>query len=70
LLWRTKHAFGWATRVAAGAGRAFDYVLVAGGVALLLTSDAWSGIWLALMGGFLVQAATAEARQTPPPRHA
>jgi Zn-dependent protease len=70
LVWRTKHDYGRATRVATGSGRALGYLLIAGGVALLFTRDTSGGIWLALVGWFLVQAATAESRQPPPLRPA
>jgi hypothetical protein len=58
-----KGDFGSATRIAAGVGRAFGYLLIAAGVALVVTGNAWGGVWLALIGWFLVQAATAEGRQ-------
>ncbi len=63
-LWRVEGNRASATRVAAAIGRVFGYLLVAGGIALLFTgTDAWSGVWLTLVGWFLVQAATAESRQ-------
>jgi len=65
-LWRVEGNREWATRVAAGIGRAFGYLLVVGGIALVFTNgDTWTGVWLALIGWFLVQAASAEARQAP-----
>jgi Zn-dependent protease len=70
LVWRTKHDYRRATRVATGSGRALGYLLIAGGVALLFTRDTSGGIWLAFVGWFLVQAATAESRQPPPLRPA
>lgn len=66
LVWRTKHDYRRATRVSTGAGRALGYLLMAGGLALLFTRDTFGGIWLAFLGWFLVQAATAESRQPPP----
>jgi Zn-dependent protease len=66
LLWRLKGDEGWATQVAAGAGRAFGYLLAAGGIALLVaTKDYADGIWLVFVGWFLAQAATAESQQSP-----
>jgi Zn-dependent protease len=63
LLWRVSGDRARATRVAAGVGRAFGYLLVAGGIALIFSAkDTWGGVWLALIGWFLVQAATAEGR--------
>jgi Zn-dependent protease/predicted transcriptional regulator len=64
LLWRAKGDFGWATRIAADAGRAFGYLLIGLGLVLLVFAGAWSGAWFAFLGWFLVQAATAEARST------
>jgi Zn-dependent protease len=67
LLWRASGDRARATRIAAGIGRAFGYLLVAGGVALVFsTRDTWGGVWLVLIGWFLSQAAGAEARRAPP----
>jgi Zn-dependent protease len=66
VLWRASGDRARATRIAAAIGRAFGYLLVAGGLALLfLARDTWGGVWLALIGWFLSQAAGAEARQAP-----
>jgi Zn-dependent protease len=62
LLWRTRGDFRWATRVAAGAGRVFGFVLIGLGLVLLAAAGAWSGAWFAFLGWFLVLAATAESR--------
>jgi Zn-dependent protease len=61
-LWWRKHDFVSATHIAAGVGRAFGYILIAGGLALAFTSSTWGGIWFVFIGWFLVQAATAEDR--------
>ena len=61
-LWYFQGDFGWATRIAAAAGRGFGYLFVAGGVALVFFTGAWGGLWLAFIGFFLVQAAAAEDR--------
>ncbi len=60
LLWHARRDFRTATRIAADAGRAFGYGLIGIGVVLLVFAGAWSGAWLAFLGWFLVQAATAE----------
>jgi Zn-dependent protease/CBS domain-containing protein len=60
-LWQVKGDLGWATRVAAWIGRAFGYLLIAGGIAMVIFEDGLSGVWLALIGWFLLQAAGAEA---------
>ena len=46
LVWRRRHDYGWATRIATGSGRALGYLLIAAGVALLFTRDTSGGIWL------------------------
>jgi Zn-dependent protease len=61
-LWGARDDFAWATRVAAGIGRGFGYLFIAGGVALFFWANAVSGLWLAFIGWFLLGAATAEAR--------
>jgi Zn-dependent protease/CBS domain-containing protein len=62
ILWAAKGDFGWATRIAAGVGRGFGYLFIAGGIALLIFQGAFSGAWLAFMGWFLLLAAGAEDR--------
>jgi Zn-dependent protease/CBS domain-containing protein len=62
LLWGRRDDFAWATRVAAGIGRGFGYVLIAGGVALFIFESSFSGAWLAFLGWFLLAAASGEAR--------
>lgn len=59
-LWGARGDFRWATRVAAGVGRGFGYLLIAGGVSLFIFQGSFSGAWLAFIGWFLLQAATAE----------
>ena len=61
-LWRAKGDFAWATRIAAGIGKGFGYLMIGGGVLLFVTYRSASGIWLALIGWFLLGAAGAEAR--------
>jgi Zn-dependent protease/CBS domain-containing protein len=61
-LWYFKGNLAWATRVAADVGRAFGYLFIAAGVALFIFQGSFSGAWLAFIGWFLLQAATAEAR--------
>jgi Zn-dependent protease/CBS domain-containing protein len=61
-LWAAKGDFGWATRVAAGVGRAFGYLFIAAGIALLIFQGTFSGAWLAFIGWFLLMAAGAEDR--------
>jgi Zn-dependent protease/CBS domain-containing protein len=61
-LWRWRGDFVWATRVGANVGRAFGYLLIAGGLAMFIFQSSFSGAWLAFLGWFLLNAATAEAR--------
>jgi Zn-dependent protease/predicted transcriptional regulator len=61
-LWAAKGDLGWATRIAARIGRGFGYLFIAGGLGLAIWQSAYSGIWLAFIGWFLLQAAGAEDR--------
>jgi Zn-dependent protease len=61
-IWYVRGDFVSATRLAASIGRGFGYVLVAAGFAFLAFLNPVSGIWLAFMGWFLLQAAGAEDR--------
>jgi Zn-dependent protease len=47
-----------ATRFSARLGQTFSYVLIGGGVYLLVQSDPYSGLWFIVLGWFLGQAAT------------
>jgi Zn-dependent protease len=62
ILWKAQGEFDRATRLAADVGRGFGYLFIAGGVALFVFQGSFSGAWLAFIGWFLLQAATAEAR--------
>jgi Zn-dependent protease/CBS domain-containing protein len=61
-VWRVTGDRVRAARVAAGAGRIFGLLLVALGVAQALFGSL-GGLWLALIGWFLVHAASAESEQ-------
>ncbi len=61
-LWRAKRDFTWATKVAAGFGRGFGYLMIAGGLFMLFEYSAIGGLWLALIGWFLLGAAGGETR--------
>jgi Zn-dependent protease len=64
ILWRVRGDRLVATRNAAMVGRGFAYLLVAGGVFLALQPGGlFSGLWLALIGWFLSNAAEATAAQ-------
>jgi Zn-dependent protease/CBS domain-containing protein len=61
-LWYFKGNLAWATRIATDVGRAFGYLFIAAGVGLFIFQGSFSGAWLAFIGWFLLQAASAEAR--------
>jgi Zn-dependent protease/CBS domain-containing protein len=64
ILWKVRGDRYAATRNAATVGRAFGYLLIAGGVYLILQPhNAFNGIWLALIGWFLSNAAEASVAQ-------
>ena len=62
LVWEGTGDFTRATRIAGGLGRAFGQAMIFGGILLLLLAGALGGLWFALIGWFLVAAATAETR--------
>ena len=61
-LWHFRGDLEWATHVASGIGRGFGFLFIGLGVIMLIVEGAFSGAWLAFVGWFLLQAATAEAR--------
>jgi Zn-dependent protease/CBS domain-containing protein len=61
-LWRIRGDLGWATRIATEIGRGFGYLFIALGIVMFIFEGSFSGAWLAFIGWFLLQAATAEAR--------
>jgi Zn-dependent protease len=63
VVWRIGGDFVGATHVAAGLGGLIGGLLVAVGIALLLVSGTLAGIWLALIGWFVLLAAEGERRQ-------
>ncbi|HYP48818.1 MAG TPA: site-2 protease family protein [Thermoleophilaceae bacterium] len=66
IVWKLTGDRGRATRVAARLGRFFAFLMIAGGIAIfLITDDVISGVWLAVIGFFLSQAArSAEVQST------
>ena len=61
-LWGARDNFDWATRVAGNIGRGFGFLFIAGGIALFVFANSFSGAWLAFIGWFLLGAASAELR--------
>ena len=62
-LWRWRGERQTAAVNAARAGRVLGFVLLAFGVLQVVTGDGLGGVWLALIGWFVVSAATAEEQQ-------
>jgi Zn-dependent protease/predicted transcriptional regulator len=62
ILWQVRGDFRSATRVAATVGRGFGYLFIAVGILMFVVQGSFSGAWLAFIGWFLLQAATAEDR--------
>jgi len=62
LLW-SRTGKGRATQIAAGAGTAFAYFLIASGVLTLLTGNAVTGMWNILIGWFLKEASAGAYRE-------
>ncbi|MFN8111763.1 MAG: site-2 protease family protein [Solirubrobacterales bacterium] len=62
LIWQRTGDFTRATRIAGSLGRLFGQLMIGGGLLLLLLLGASGGLWLALIGWFLIAAATAETR--------
>lgn len=63
-LWAWRHDRVRAAVTAARAGRVFGYILVALGVLQVVVGRGIGGLWLALIGLFLVNAAMAEEQQS------
>jgi Zn-dependent protease/CBS domain-containing protein len=61
-LWQRSGDFARSTTTASRIGRGFGYLLIAGGAAFAVTGNAFSGVWLAFLGWFLLSAAGAEGR--------
>jgi Zn-dependent protease/CBS domain-containing protein len=61
-LWGARDDFRWATRIAANIGRGFGFLFIAGGIALFVFANSFSGAWLAFIGWFLLIAASGELR--------
>jgi CBS domain-containing protein len=61
-LWYARGDLAWATRFASAIGRGFGFLFIALGLGMFIFEGTFSGAWLAFIGWFLLQAATAEAR--------
>jgi Zn-dependent protease/predicted transcriptional regulator len=63
LLWKLKGSLSWATRVATQVGSGFAFVLIGIGLLRALRGEFVGGLWLALIGLFLRQAAQGSYQQ-------
>ena len=63
ILWATTRSYRRATRIATRIGQGVAYLMILGGVALVLFGDWYSGMWLAFIGWFLDNAASTSYRQ-------
>lgn len=61
-LWRIRGDVAWATRIAVRVGGGIGGVMIAAGVVTLFAYGAFTGVWLALIGWFVLGAAGSEAR--------
>lgn len=59
-MWRRKRDFTAATVSAARGGKAFGYLLIAGGLFELVSGSSVGGLWFVVMGWFLWEAARSE----------
>ena len=61
-LWQAKGDLGWATRIAATTGIGIGGLLIGAGMLAAVTVSSFSGIWLALIGWFVLSGARAEGQ--------
>ena len=64
LVWGVSGNFQRATRIATVLGQGMAFLMIAGGVILAFTYSFATGLWIALIGGFLQMAAGSSARQS------
>jgi Zn-dependent protease len=64
IIWAATKDFRRATRIATGTGQGFAYFLIVGGIGVAFLFGFLGGLWLALIGWFLSNAASASYRQT------
>ncbi len=62
ILWHYTGDFTRATAIAGALGKGFGQVLIFGGILALFLAGAVGGLWFALIGWFLIAAASAETR--------
>jgi Zn-dependent protease/CBS domain-containing protein len=64
IIWNASNDIRRATRISAGVGLGFAYLLIFGGIAAAFLGIGISGLWLALIGWFLASAAQGSFQQT------
>ncbi len=62
ILWRWKGSLRWATQVSSQIGSGFGFLLIAGGMLLVIQGN-WSGVYLGLLGLFVRNAAQSSYQQ-------
>ena len=63
IIWAVTHSYRRATNIASKIGKGVAYLMILGGIVLLLFGNWYSGIWLAFIGWFLNNAAGTSNRQ-------
>ena len=63
IIWAVTHNYRRATNIASKMGKGVAYLIILGGIFLFFIGDWYSGIWLAFIGWFLNNAASASNRQ-------
>lgn len=63
IVWAITGNYSRATKIATGVGQGFAYLLILGGVYLVLRGDWANGIWIALIGWFMENAASSAYQQ-------
>jgi Zn-dependent protease len=63
ILWGINHDIRKSTRIASDVGRVFGYLFILGGIWLFFSGLFFNGLWLILIGWFLISAATGSYRQ-------
>ena len=63
VLWTTTHNFRRATLIAATVGRAIAFVFILWGVSQIFAGNLGNGLWIAFIGWFLENAASAQVQQ-------
>ncbi|MGE5224050.1 MAG: site-2 protease family protein [Omnitrophica WOR_2 bacterium] len=64
ILWKWKNNFRWATRWASNVGLGLAGMFIITGIALLVTSNYFNGLWIGFMGWYLGNAARDGYRQS------